>query len=56
VWCDCPTCDGTGEVHSHNPKCWDCDGKKVVIESIANKLKEENRKRNPTWHYLDEIK
>jgi NTP pyrophosphatase (non-canonical NTP hydrolase) len=22
----CPTCDGTGEVHSHNPKCWDCKG------------------------------
>jgi RecJ-like exonuclease len=22
----CVTCDGTGEVHSHNPKCWDCNG------------------------------
>lgn len=23
---ECPTCGGTGKVHSHNPKCWDCDG------------------------------
>lgn len=22
----CKTCDGTGEVHSHNPRCWDCRG------------------------------
>lgn len=22
----CPTCDGTGDVHSHNPRCWDCGG------------------------------
>ena len=22
----CVTCDGSGEVHSHNPKCWDCNG------------------------------
>lgn len=22
----CDECDGTGEVHSHNPKCWDCCG------------------------------
>jgi DnaJ-class molecular chaperone len=22
----CPTCNGTGEVHSHNPICWDCKG------------------------------
>ncbi len=22
----CPTCDGTGEVHSHNPRCWSCHG------------------------------
>jgi len=22
----CEGCDGTGEVHSHNPKCWDCNG------------------------------
>lgn len=22
----CKTCDGSGEVHSHNPNCWDCDG------------------------------
>ena len=23
---DCETCAGTGEVHSHNPVCWDCHG------------------------------
>jgi DnaJ-class molecular chaperone len=22
----CKECDGTGEVHSHNPRCWDCGG------------------------------
>lgn len=22
----CATCDGSGTVHSHNPKCWDCNG------------------------------
>lgn len=22
----CQLCDGTGEVHSHNPICWDCGG------------------------------
>lgn len=26
----CQTCRGTGEVHSHNPKCWDCDGKGMI--------------------------
>lgn len=23
---ECPVCDGTGEVHSHNPTCWGCKG------------------------------
>lgn len=32
----CPTCDGTGEVHSHNPKCWSCHGTgKVTPEKAA---------------------
>ena len=22
----CKLCDGTGEVHSHNPRCWGCHG------------------------------
>lgn len=26
----CKTCDGTGLVHSHNNKCWDCHGIGVV--------------------------
>ncbi len=28
---DCSTCDGSGEVHSHNPICWECHGKGWVI-------------------------
>lgn len=31
----CDTCHGSGEVHRHNPKCWDCDGKGVV-KQVAN--------------------
>lgn len=23
---------GTGQVHSHNPICWDCNGGKVTVE------------------------
>jgi hypothetical protein len=26
----CETCGGSGEVHSHNPRCWDCNGRGVV--------------------------
>lgn len=26
----CETCDGTGEVHSHNPICWTCHGKGFI--------------------------
>jgi hypothetical protein len=22
----CVVCDGSGQVHNHNPKCWDCKG------------------------------
>ncbi len=29
----CPSCLGTGEVHSHNPRCWDCHG----IGEVARK-------------------
>lgn len=31
----CPTCDGTGEVHSHNPICPTCRGRKVVSKDVA---------------------
>lgn len=31
----CPTCDGTGEVHSHNPRCWDCSGQGKVTAKVA---------------------
>jgi DnaJ-class molecular chaperone len=23
---NCETCGGSGDVHSHNPICWTCDG------------------------------
>ena len=26
----CDTCEGTGKVHSHNDKCWDCGGSGVT--------------------------
>lgn len=26
----CETCGGSGKVHSHNPKCWDCAGQGSV--------------------------
>lgn len=28
----CPTCDGAGEVHSHNPVCWVCEGTGSVLK------------------------
>ena len=33
--CGSSTCDGTGEVHSHNPKCWDCHGTGWTDREIA---------------------
>lgn len=27
---ECTTCDGSGKVHSHNNKCWGCDGKGFI--------------------------
>lgn len=37
---ECVTCDGTGEVHSHNPKCWDCRGQGFIVG--GNKWKPPN--------------
>lgn len=31
----CCTCEGTGEVHNHNTKCWDCRGKGVTDHKTA---------------------
>lgn len=31
----CPTCDGTGEVHSHNPLCPTCRGRRFVPSDVA---------------------
>lgn len=48
---ECTTCDGTGEVHSHNPTCWDCRGtgrrlKKEVDKEIERKRKIEKREES----------
>lgn len=40
----CPTCDGTGEVHSHNPKCWDCRGTGSVSDEKAEELRESEKR------------
>jgi DnaJ-class molecular chaperone len=39
----CPTCDGTGEVHSHNPKCWTCRGRGVVESDKAEDARESEK-------------
>jgi len=36
----CPDCDGTGEVHSHNPKCPACRGTGLVSEEKAKAMEE----------------
>ena len=33
----CVTCDGTGEIHSHNPKCYDCNGSGITDRATAEK-------------------
>jgi len=33
---NCPTCDGAGEVHSHNPICPTCRGKKKVTQAVRH--------------------
>lgn len=33
----CVTCNGTGEVHSHNPRCWDCHGSGKTNKATAEK-------------------
>lgn len=33
---DCDTCDGTGEVHSHNPRCWTCRGRGSIEFELVN--------------------
>jgi len=40
----CPTCDGSGEVHSHNPRCWDCNGRGTVTKEKAERLQEKEKR------------
>lgn len=40
----CPGCDGTGEVHSHNSRCWDCNGSGKVSAAEAAVIKEAYRR------------
>lgn len=39
----CPTCMGTGEVHSHNPRCWDCHGIGEVAAADVEELQRRAR-------------
>lgn len=52
----CPTCDGSGEIHSHNPRCLTCRGHgKVTPEKAAEARAEEERMERMlpkrTWDY-----
>lgn len=42
----CPDCDGTGEVHSHNPKCPACRGTGSVSEEKAKELEQAQKRMN----------
>ena len=46
VQIDCDECDGTGKVHSHNDKCWECNGRgriMVTVEYAAWKERDAKR-------------
>jgi RecJ-like exonuclease len=47
----CPECDGTGEVHSHNPKCWGCSGRGKVTADRAKKLETDNDRLRKIGNY-----
>ena len=37
----CPICDGSGEVHSHNPRCWECNGSGMVDAPVLFENKDD---------------
>lgn len=42
----CPECQGTGEVHSHNPICWECHGTgKTTLEKAQKCIELSERIR-----------
>ena len=42
----CECCNGTGEVHSHNPTCWECSGNgSHTITDYANRESRQKRVR-----------
>lgn len=49
----CPTCDGTGEVHSHNPICWTCRGNGETTLERAGRAQRIEQSQTPrrTWDY-----
>ena len=57
----CPSCDGSGEIHSHNPKCWDCNGTGIVSSEKAVEIKETDARIRKNfspinWDYEDMFK
>lgn len=32
----CETCQGTGKVHSHNDRCWDCRGRGHLLDEATD--------------------
>lgn len=52
----CPTCDGSGEVHSHNPKCWDCKGRGTVTAEKAEQLRQEEKRLIESGFYRNTMR
>lgn len=52
----CPICEGTGQVHSHNPTCPTCGGRGATTAGRAREAEEQERRiaaafRPHTWDY-----
>jgi len=45
---DCPSCGGAGEVHSHNPICPTCRGKKKVTQEVHDRALASERQIEAT--------
>lgn len=52
----CRCCDGSGEVHSHNPRCWVCGGLGLTTKEKNEEQKRQEKLmgqifRETTWDY-----